>query len=172
MSMNTHIRGMPRSTPSSATPDLFSYVPPTPVLGARRTPAQVKSAVAEPSRLSNGRLTQLLRELTSELQRWKPSGLGRASQSELDQAIQDAACALESLVPRRFQRNAPYRRWPQCAPQQPCGSSTLPASGCPHVSSGLDPAMSPLLTRDISSARLFLARLTRLFTVPTAQPSA
>jgi hypothetical protein len=104
MSMNTHIRGMPRSTPSSATPDLFSYVPPTPVLGARRTPAQVKSAVAEPSRLSNGRLTQLLRELTSELQRWKPSGLGRASQSELDQAIQDAVCALENLVPRQAGR--------------------------------------------------------------------
>ena len=56
MSMNTHIRGMPRSTPSSATPDLFSYVPPTPAPGARRTLAKAKSPVAELGHLSDARL--------------------------------------------------------------------------------------------------------------------
>jgi hypothetical protein len=87
MSMNTHMRGMPRSTASSATPDLFNYVPSTPVLGARRTPVKVKPLVAEVSQLSDARLALLLRELMSELQRRKAEGTGRESRPELDQAF-------------------------------------------------------------------------------------
>ncbi len=77
-------KGMPPSAPSSATPDLFSYVPSTPVPGARRTPAQVKSAVAELSNLSDARLTRLLRGLTDELQRRKAGGTAREDQPVLD----------------------------------------------------------------------------------------
>ena len=54
--------------------------------------------------LSNARLARLLRELTEELQRRKAEGTGTESRPELDQAIQDAACALESLVPRQARR--------------------------------------------------------------------
>ena len=101
---------MPRSAPSSATPDLFSYVPSTPAPGLRRTPAQVKSPLAKLSSLSDARLARLLRELTSELQRRKASGTGQANWPELDQAIQDAACALESLVPRQAGRTRRSKR--------------------------------------------------------------
>ena len=104
MYMDTHIRSMPRSAPSPATPDLFSYVPSLPVPGARPTPAQVKSPVAELSRLSDARLALLLRELMSELQRRKAEGTGGKSRPELAQAIRDTTCALESLVPRQAGR--------------------------------------------------------------------
>ena len=95
---------MPRSAPSPTTPDLFSYVPSPPVPSARRIPAKAKPPVPELSSLSGARLACLLHELTVELQRRKAEGTGRESRPELDQAIQDAACALESLVPRQARR--------------------------------------------------------------------
>jgi transposase-like protein len=101
---------MPRSAPSPATPDLFSYVPSPPVPGARRTPEKVKSSFVELSSLSDARLARLLRELTSELQRRKAEGTGGKSRPELDQAIQDAACALESLVPQQAGRTRRPKR--------------------------------------------------------------
>ncbi len=104
MEIDIHMRGMPRPASSPATPDLFSYVPSPPVPGARRTLAKVSSPTAELSSLSDARLARLLREFTSELQRRKAESTGRESRPELDQAIQDAACALESLVPRQAGR--------------------------------------------------------------------
>lgn len=95
---------MPRPTSSPATPDLFSYVPSPPVPGARRTLAKAKSPVAELGSLSDDRLARLLHELTAELHRRRAEGTGRESRPELDQAIRDAACALESLVPRQAGR--------------------------------------------------------------------
>ena len=74
------------------------------VPGARRIPAKAKPPVSELSRLSDARLALLLRELMSELQRRKAEGTGGKSRPELDQAIQDTTCALESLVPRQAGR--------------------------------------------------------------------
>jgi hypothetical protein len=104
MCMNTHIKGMPRSTPSSASPDLFSYVPSTPVPGPRQTAAKVKPLLAELNSLSDARLARLLRELTGEFQRRKAEGPGRESKLELDQAIRETSRALEGLVPRQAGR--------------------------------------------------------------------
>ena len=109
---------MPRSASSPATPDLFSYVPSTPVPGARPTPVKVKSPAAELGHLPDARLARLLRELTSELQRRKASGTGQASRPELDQAIQAAACALESLVPRQAGRTRRSKRAHAAPPLQ------------------------------------------------------
>ena len=109
---------MPRTASSPATPDLFSYVPSPPVPGARRIPAKAKSPVAELSRLSDARLARLLRELTSELQRRKAESTGQESRPELDQAIQDAACALESLVPRQAGRTRRPKRADAVPPLQ------------------------------------------------------
>lgn len=97
---------MPRPTSSPATPDLFSYVPSPPVPGARRTLPKVSSPELELGQLSDARLARLLRELTSDLQRRKAEGTGGKSRPELDQAIRDAACALESLVPRQAGRRS------------------------------------------------------------------
>jgi hypothetical protein len=102
--VDTYIWGMSRSAPSSATPDLFDYVSSTPAQRIRRTLPDVKRSVPELGQLSDARLARRLRELTSELQRRKVESTGRASQSELDQAIQDAVCALENLVPRQAGR--------------------------------------------------------------------
>ena len=118
MSMNTHMRGMPRSTPSSATPDLFSYVPSPPVPGLRRIPAKAKSPVAELGHLSDARLARLLRELTSEIQRRKAEGTGGKSRPELDHAIPDTTCARESLVPRQAGRTRRSKRAHAAPPLQ------------------------------------------------------
>ena len=109
---------MPRPVSSPATPDLFSYVPSPPVPGARRTLAKAKPPVAELSSLSDARLARLLRELTSELQRRKAEGTGRESRPELDQAIRDAACALQSLVPRQAGRTRHSKRADAVPPLQ------------------------------------------------------
>ena len=101
MPVNTYIRVMPRSVPSSATLDLFDYVPSAPDQHTRRTLPKVTSLPPELGSFSDARLARLLRELTAELQRRKASGTGRENQPALDQAIQEAACALESLVPRQ-----------------------------------------------------------------------
>jgi hypothetical protein len=110
MEIDTHMSSMPRTASSPATPDLFSYVPSPSVPGVRRIPAKAKPPVAELGSLSDARLARLLRELTSELQRRKASGTGQANWPELDQAIQDAACALESLVPRQAGRTRRPKR--------------------------------------------------------------
>jgi hypothetical protein len=110
MEIDTHMRVMPRPVSSPATPDLFSYVPSPPAPGARRIPAKAKPPVAELNSLSDARLARLLGELTIELQRRKALGTGRESRPELDQAIQDAACALESLVPRQAGRTRRSKR--------------------------------------------------------------
>jgi hypothetical protein len=107
--VNTYIWVMPRSVPSSATLDLFDYVPSAPDQHTRRTLPKVTSLPPELGSLSDARLAQLLRELTAELQRRKAEGTGGKSQPELDQAIQDAACALESFVPRQSGRTRRLR---------------------------------------------------------------
>jgi hypothetical protein len=99
MPVNTYIRVMPQSVPSSATLDLFDYVSSAPDQHTRRTLPKVTSLPPELGSLSDARLARLLRELTAELQRRKAEGTGRENQPALDQAIQEAACALGSLVP-------------------------------------------------------------------------
>ena len=95
---------MPPPASPSVIPDLFDYVPSPPTRRTRRTVPSVKAPVPELGSLSNARLARLLRELTEELQRRKAEGTGTESRPELDHAIQDAACALESLVPRQAGR--------------------------------------------------------------------
>jgi hypothetical protein len=101
MLVSTYIGRMPRPVSSSATPDLFDYVPSPAVQHARRTLPSVKAPVLELGSLSDVRLAHLLRELTSELQRRKAEGTKRESPPVLDQAIQEAARALDSLAPRQ-----------------------------------------------------------------------
>ncbi len=72
MWIDTHIRSMPRSASSPATPDLFSYMPSPPVPSARRTLANAKSPVAELGSSSDARLARLLREITSIATRSHP----------------------------------------------------------------------------------------------------
>jgi hypothetical protein len=103
MPVSTYIRGMPRPA-SSATPDLFDYVPSAPARRPRQALPGVQAPMPESGRLSDARLVRLLRELTAELQRRKTEGTGRESRPELDQAIREAACALESLVARQVGR--------------------------------------------------------------------
>jgi hypothetical protein len=116
--VDTYIRFMPRFAPSSATPDLFDHVSSTAVQHTRRTLSDVKRSVPELGHLSDARLALLLRELTSELQRRKASGPGQASRPELDQAVQDAACALESLVPPQAGRTRRSKRAHAAPPLQ------------------------------------------------------
>jgi hypothetical protein len=108
--VNTYIWVMPRSFPFSATLDLFDYVPPAPAQHTRRTLPKVSSPEPELGKFSDTRLARLLHELTSELQRRKAESTGRESRPVLDQAIQDAACALESLVPRQAGRTRRSKR--------------------------------------------------------------
>ena len=93
MPVNTYIRVMPRSVPSSATLDLFDYVPSAPDQHTRRTLPKVTLPPPELGIFWDARLARLLRELTAELQRRKASGTGRENQP-----------ALESLVPRQAGR--------------------------------------------------------------------
>jgi hypothetical protein len=108
--VNTHIKGMPRSVPSSATLDLFDYVPSAPDQHTRRTLPKVTLLPPELGSFSDARLARLLRELTAELQRRKASGTGRENQPALDQAVQEAVCALESLVPPQARRTRRSKR--------------------------------------------------------------
>ena len=116
--VNTYIWVMPRSVPSSATLDLFDYVPSTPDQHTRRALPKVTSLPPELGSLSDARLARLLRELTAELQRRKASSTGRESRPELGQAIQDAACALESLVPWQAGRTRRPKRADAVPPLQ------------------------------------------------------
>ena len=113
--VNTYIRVMSRSAPSSATLDLFDldlfdYVPTAPAQHARRTLPKVSSPTQALGSLSDTCLARLLHELTAELQRRNAEGTGAESRPELDLAIQDAACALESLVPRQAGRTRHSKR--------------------------------------------------------------
>ncbi len=103
MPVSTYIRSMPRPA-SSATPDLFDYVPSAPARRPRQALPGVRAPMPESGRLSDARLVRLLRELTAELQRRKAGCTGRENPPVLDQAIQEAACALESLVARQVGR--------------------------------------------------------------------
>ena len=109
---------MPRSAPSSATPDLFDYVSSTPAQRIRRTLPKVSSPTHELGSLSDTCLARLLHELTAELQRRKAEGTGGKSRPELDHAIQDAACALESLVPRQVGRTRRLKKAHAAPPLQ------------------------------------------------------
>jgi hypothetical protein len=102
--MNTYMRGMPRSASSSAMPDLFDHMPSAPAQRPRRMLPQVKSPLPELTSMSDARLARLLKDLTAELTRRKNKGAGRESQPELDQAVQEAARVLDSLVPRQTRR--------------------------------------------------------------------
>ncbi len=95
---------MPRSASPSVIPDLFDHVPSAPIRRKRQTLPSVKASVRELGSLSDAHLARLLHELTAELQRRRASGTGRESRPELDQAIQDVACALEGFVPRQAGR--------------------------------------------------------------------
>ena len=92
---------MPRPVPSSATPDLFDYVPSPQARHPRQDLPGVKAPVPELGNLLDVRLARLLRELTSELQRRKALGTKRENLPVLDQAVQEAARALDSLAPRQ-----------------------------------------------------------------------
>ncbi len=104
MPVSTYIRSMPRPASSSATPDLFDYVPSASARRPRQALPGVQAPMPESGRLSDARLVRLLRELTAELQRRKAGCTGRENPPVLDQAIQEAACALESLVARQVGR--------------------------------------------------------------------
>ena len=118
MHTDPHIRGMPRPAFPSVIPDLFDHVPSPLPRRTRQTPPSVKAPVLELGSLSNARLARLLRELTEELQRRKAEGTGQESRPELDQAIQNAACALESLVPRQAGRTRHSKRAHAAPPLQ------------------------------------------------------
>jgi hypothetical protein len=106
MGVNAYMRNMSRSSTSSATADLFNYVPSAPAQRTQRTLAKVKPAVLDLSTLSDPRLARLLGALVSELRRRKHGRAGQQNQPELDQAIREAARAMESFAPRRARRTA------------------------------------------------------------------
>ena len=90
----------------------------TPAQRIRRTLPDVKRSLRELGQLSDARLACFLRELTGELQRRKAEGTGGKSRPELDHAIQDAACALESLVPRQVGRTRRLKKAHAAPPLQ------------------------------------------------------
>ncbi len=104
MGMNTYMRVMSRSSTSSAAPDLFNYVPSAPVERTRPTLPKAKPPHLDLSNLSDPRLARLLGELIGELRRRKHERVGHGNQPELDQAIREAAHALESIAPRKARR--------------------------------------------------------------------
>ncbi len=107
--VNTYMGGMPRPASSSAMPDLFDYVPAAPAQRPRRMLPKVKSPLPELTSMPDARLARLLKDLTAELRRRKDERAGRESQPELDQAVQEAARVLESLVPRQARRTRQVR---------------------------------------------------------------
>jgi hypothetical protein len=109
---------MPRSASPLVIADLFDHVPSPAAQRTLRTLPSVKTPELELGSLSDARLTRLLRELTSELQRRKASGTGRENQPALDQVIREAACALESLVPRQAGRTRRLKRADAVPPLQ------------------------------------------------------
>ena len=109
---------MPRPASPLVIPDLFDHVPSAPIRRKWQTLPSVGASVRELGSLSDARLARLLHELTAELQRRKTSGTGRESRPELDQAIREAACALESLAPRQAGRTRHRKRADAVPPLQ------------------------------------------------------
>ena len=102
--MNTYISSMPRSLPSSATPDLFDHIPSMPQR-ARRALPKVVAPLPDIGSMSDARLAQLLVEAASELQRRTVSKAGH-HRPELDQALQQVAGILRAMMPKRTARAA------------------------------------------------------------------
>jgi len=114
--MNTYISSMPRSLPSSATPDLFDHIPSMPQR-ARRALPKVVAPLPDIGSMSDARLAQLLVEAASELQRRTVSKAGH-HRPELDQALQQVAGILRAMMPQRAAREVRSRTADAAPPLQ------------------------------------------------------
>ena len=115
--MITYISSMPRSAPSSATPDLFDHIPSMPQR-ARRALPKVVAPLPDIGSMSDARLAQLLVEAASELQRRTVSKARHQSRPELDQALQQVAGILRAMMPKRAAREVRSRTADAAPPLQ------------------------------------------------------
>lgn len=107
MSMNTYISPMPRSVPSSATPDLFDHMPSMPQRAPRALP-KVVAPLPDIRSLSDARLARFLVEAATELRQRKVGKAGH-HRPELDQTLQEAADILRAMMPKRAAREVRSR---------------------------------------------------------------